>query len=164
ASAAAIAELSWSQRVSIPNVANRGFADDLVPDSPVRLPAQVRVEPAGAVVRLQHPQRGTGEARRVEAAHRRGHQTVSHTLFPDGGQDVEGDNLRARTEGRVGQAVAAARPVDPACRKILRKLWQAASRRHSPRAPSSPRRSSWRPLWQVMIWPKTGSTMALRRL
>src|SRR2546429_8578599 len=39
-----------------------------------------------------------------------------------------------------GQARAAASPTVPACRKILRRLWQAASRRHSPRAPASPRR------------------------
>lgn len=63
----------------------------------------------------------------------------------------------------VGQPVAVGSPAVPACRKILRRLWQAASSRHSPRAPSSPRRRSCRPSWQVMIWPKTGSTMALRR-
>jgi hypothetical protein len=49
------------------------------------------------------------------------------------------------------------------CPETLRRLWHADSSRHSPRAPSWLRSSSCRPPWQVMIWPKTGSTMALRR-
>src|SRR6266511_2091938 len=61
------------------------------------------------------------------------------------------------------QPVAAASPLTALWRKILSRLWQAASSRHSPRAASLPRRSRSRPFWQVMIWPKTGSTMALRR-
>jgi hypothetical protein len=67
------------------------------------------------------------------------------------------------TAHRLGQPGAMAGPVVPAWRKTLSRLWQAASSRHSPRAPSMPRRRSRRPFWTVVIWPKTGSTMALRR-
>ncbi|MDJ0344452.1 LysR substrate-binding domain-containing protein [Streptomyces sp. H10-C2] len=55
-----------------------------------------------------------------------------------------------------GHALALERAVDPD--DLAAEAWS-----HSPRAPSSPRSRSWRPFRQVMIWPKTGSTMALRR-
>ena len=56
--------------------------------------------------------------------------------------------------------VRAAVPPKP---NSLRRLWQATRRCHSASAPSMPRNNSALPPWQVSIWPKTGSTIALRR-
>src|SRR5450759_4796778 len=49
---------------------------------------------------------------------------------------------------------------DPAS---LRKLWQARWNVHSKSALTLPRSRSWWPPWATLIWPKTGSTIALRR-
>jgi hypothetical protein len=52
----------------------------------------------------------------------------------------------------------------PPARWSLSRLWIAHWKRHWSRAACLPRSRSRRPSWTVSIWPKTGSTIALRRL
>ena len=47
-------------------------------------------------------------------------------------------------------------------RASLRRLWHSEWRAHSPFAPSRPRRRRNPAACRTFIWPKTGSTMALR--
>ena len=65
-----------------------------------------------------------------------------------------------RSVSRVAHAhPGASRPQ----RNSLSRLWPVQIRDHSPLTLSSPRRRNWRKPRPALIWPKTGSTVAMRR-